>query len=570
MLVKSLKSIFHSMLWCVNTLSSCLLLFYILVSFPETSCWSLEQLLSSATTHKVQFERLSGTWKDKITLSEVTVASLYCPEATLALHHSGVVLTLPQGLYPSREAKMALLGRANLGIDKNGDFHIEAIAPLNIPITGQGNVAWSGVTGTLSTPVVAIPPHLPDIIEAQWQSGTAQATVYLSGTPFEPELRYVVAVQNLKARLVELNVPIVIADTQILGDSATPLALQTTGTLGTGAFKLHGYYADEAIHLELEGEKLTLANSPSYKITTSGKVKLQASKDGVFIQGDLLVPTAKIAILDKAEMWTQSQDVTIHYDKPAQVANWRYQYLFNVTLGDAVHFEGFGLKSKVIGKIDLSDQTGSVVKGNGRLQLVEGNYQLLGRPFALSHAELLFPSVPLFEPVLDIMAERNIEQHDAPFAPPIRVQMGMKGNAADAKVVLKSIPSLPEEDILSYMLVGYPQNKLNLAQEDVLYQALKEISDTVKPGSANKLDVQRTLKLDDFRIERIPQTDVNTKSHALTVGKRFSESIYLNYSVGLTEVYNRIRVQYLLSRHIKLEASSTTDGIGADIIYHSE
>ncbi|QJX03279.1 hypothetical protein HML84_07145 [Alcanivorax sp. IO_7] len=61
-----------------------------------------------------------------------------------------------------------------------------------------------------------------------------------------------------------------------------------------------------------------------------------------------------------------------------------------VSLGDKVHFEGFGLTATLDGDLRVTQQPGQPAQLNGELVIVEGRYRAYGQNLAIENGRLLF------------------------------------------------------------------------------------------------------------------------------------------------------------------------------------
>jgi len=124
-----------------------------------------------------------------------------------------------------------------------------------------------------------------------------------------------------------------------------------------------------------------------------------------------------------------------------------------VVLGDDVRVDSYGLKASSPAP-SRSSADRDIVRGNGSIRVVEGEYKAFGQYVRIKRGVLSYNRTPLDEPTLDLVGEREIKQED------IVVALNVRGTLSSPFVTVTSEPPLPEAEALSYLLTGRSINTL--------------------------------------------------------------------------------------------------------------
>ena len=130
-------------------------------------------------------------------------------------------------------------------------------------------------------------------------------------------------------------------------------------------------------------------------------------------------------------------------------------------------------------------------------------YQAYGRKLEIETGRLLYRGGPLDNPALDIRAVRKTGD----------VVAGVKviGDLQVPELELFSQPSLPQEDQLSYLLLGQPMQSASGSEGQMLFNAASSLG--LKGG--NLLDAVNTLRIRYQLNKRLSvQTETGTATGA--------------------------------------------------------
>lgn len=356
------------------------------------------------------------------------------------------------------------------------------------------------------------------------------------------------------------------------------------GQWGTGKFSISGignWQQDfPTFNLALKGKNLLLSDTAEYYIIGDPDLELSLRKDHSTLKGKIFIPEAKIQSLKNTNIISPSEDVVIishQKSSPATTATRFTEFATEIEciLGDNVNYKGFGLTTKVLGKLTISQRTGQATNAKGKLALHQAKYRGYGKKFDIEYGQILFSGGPVSDPILDIRAQRKIVP--AVEANQLENQIitaGIKlaGHLKAPKLTFYSIPSMNDADIISYLIVGRPQRNVNEAQAELLLEAISQLTYMVgEKRSDVQFDLAEKLKLDQIGFVKKSKATATPGANpledtALVLGKQLSDRLYMKYSVGLLDSANNVSLRYLLGKNVTVEASTGTQGSSADVL----
>ena len=231
----------------------------------------------------------------------------------------------------------------------------------------------------------------------------------------------------------------------------------------------------------------------------------------------------------------------------------------NITLdlGPRFQVEGYGLRSRLAGKLVLSTVTQNLSpRLHGEIQTVNGSYKAYGQQLDIEEGVVRF-SGPFDNPTLDILAIRpNLTQ---------RVGVQIMGTALAPSVRLYAEPDLPEAEKLSWLVVGHANADGSAQMALVQQAAMAAMSSNGQPWSAS---LANNLGLDEISMSGL---GTNSESAAnagatLRIGKRIAGNFYVAYERSVAGAYGTFSIFYDLSKHLTLRGQ-TGEQSAADLIY---
>ena len=226
-----------------------------------------------------------------------------------------------------------------------------------------------------------------------------------------------------------------------------------------------------------------------------------------------------------------------------------------VNLGDRVQIEGYGLKGRLRGQLQVSERPGRATRALGEIS-VTGTYQAYGQDLDIERGRLLF-SGPVTNPNLDIRAVRRVQADTAGLA--------VTGNVAQPVLEVYSVPAMDQAEALSYLVLGRPLRQATSSGDmDALGTAATAV--TTAGGDLLAKSLGARLGLDDVGVG----TSRELGAGALTMGKYLSPRLYLGYGRSLFDGSQLVTLRYRLNEQLELEVQSGSQDNKAGLNYRYE
>jgi len=267
------------------------------------------------------------------------------------------------------------------------------------------------------------------------------------------------------------------------------------------------------------------------------------------ISGTITIPTATAQIrqLPKNAV-PRSADVIVH--TPERLAEQQSETIVTgdveVILGDRVRFNGFGLDSRLDGRLRLTQARGGYLRSSGTVRVRDGFLTGYGRELRVDRGELTFTG-PLDDPLINIQVSRESIYEGRQYT----IGLRLTGSAQNVRTEPFSRPSMSDRDIQSFLLLDRPAGDGSDASAAALALGLQQLVPV--EGS--------TFGLDEVSFET---NDANEA--AMVAGKRINDRLYVRYVFGALGQPGAFRIRYRLGRGFSLE-SSTGARQSLDLIY---
>ena len=440
----------------------------------------------------------------------------------------------------SGQGQVETLDLSNGRLDLNAG-HQGLEASLNLPLghSGQiqGQLSLSGwrldqmaapARGRLTAELPDLKPLGALIPEIKALQGGFQAELILDGTLERP-----VFSGRAKLSALRFQVPLLALKVEDLGLEANAipdgqLELQGQARLGGGVLVFHGQgqtsLARPWVRLKAGGSRLKLADTREYVVYVEPRLELGLDQEGAKLTGEIRIPEARIRprALPPGTI-APSRDVTLVSEqvrKPFPLS-----LDLHLVLGDEVSMDGFGLRGRLAGELDLSQTPGREPLGDGQLQIIDGQYRLtsafgiaaeLGAPLNITQGRLIFAKSPLGNPGLWLQAERQ--------GGGLSAAVQIVGTLRQPKLTFfsETDPGLTQAEITKYLMTGIP-----------------------------------------------PTANDRAEQAGLAVGTYIAPRVYMEYESGLGGSSNRLKLRYDLSKHVEIQAETGAKQ-GADIFFKLE
>lgn len=304
--------------------------------------------------------------------------------------------------------------------------------------------------------------------------------------------------------------------------------------------------------LVLDTNSARLIERDELAATVTGPLRLRSQGGQGIISGDVVldrsryrlgrttavqsIPTLKVREINRPDD-----------DAPVRLATLPWQLDLKARAPARLMVSGLGLESEWRATMDIG---GTVVapRITGRADLLRGDYEFAGRNFKVSRGVIRFLGESPPDPVLDITAEGSTQDVNAT----IRVTgTGLKPNIA-----FSSVPSLPEDELLSRMLFGTSIANLSAPEAVQLATAVAALrggGDGLNPINA----LRKAIGLDRLRI--LPADTVTGQRTSVSAGKYITRRAYVEV-VTDGAGYSATRAEFQVTRWLSILSSISSIG----------
>lgn len=396
-------------------------------------------------------------------------------------------------------------------------------------------------------------------------TGQATADLALSGTLSAPAIAGTAHVTGAAAEVPSLGLKLTDVEVTAKGDGTGPLQIDGSLRSGEGTLHITGTSplvpsAGHPLRLDLEGERVQLANLDEAHILANPD--LQVAYDGTLLRvaGAVRVPQAQVTYkADKVSAVEPSRDVVFVGPQVPKAVDVGMTIAGRVTiiLGSDVKLSAEGLETKLRGAVTVIEDPVQGTKATGQLELSEGTFKAYGQDLVIERGRLYFAGGPIYDPGIDVRAYRKIADDN------VTAGINAHGTLKTPEVSVWSDPTMSESEALSYLLLGRPLESTNQQEGSMLANAATSLG--IRGGNLLAKKLGASLGLQEASI--VPGDTLQEAS--FVIGKYLSPRLYLSYGIGLFDASSTLRLRYLISEHLHLEAQTGAQTSG-DALYTVE
>ncbi len=339
-------------------------------------------------------------------------------------------------------------------------------------------------------------------------------------------------------------------------------------TSGAGDIRAEGRlrYGDAGVDgdLHLQGENFLLVDLPEYSIRINPDVHFLLAGNRATIKGAVRIPHAMLAPEEMKDSVAVSKDVIlVNGRKEVPATGWPVSLDLDVSLGDEVRIDGYGLTGRLAGDLQVKTVTGEFPTAEGELDLIDGVFSLYGRTLDIERGRVLFTGGPIDNPGVDVRAQKKFSE-EAARDRAYTVGVDISGLVQDLSYHLFSDPYMDDTEILSQMIVGRSLAFSNKDEVGLLVAAANTLG--LQSGADLFQGLNTILQIDDMHLEGSSKKE----NVSLVVGKRLTKDLYIGYDVNMFSQLGQFRVRYDLTHGFAVETRSSSQSTGADLIYSFE
>jgi len=473
--------------------------------------------------------------------------------------------------------------RANINLPDLGNRSLLELEQQKITALLQAHLTTPEVLELFS-------PELTDL------QGPVQAKVEITQTLANPLVQVDMTWKKGKIDIPRLGISL--ENINVSAQSDAHGAIHFKGSLQADKGKLNivgksePWQESRLTEFTLTGDHATLIDTNKYHVLASPDLRLTLLGSALTVEGRIDVPEAMIKPRGNDDAIQPSEDIIIvsaKQDTPFIPPVTVTSHVL-LRLGDNVYFDSGHFKSFVKGQLSINHEPNKLARANGELVLQKGQYIVYGKKLAIKKGRLLFSGNELYNPLLDITAEREVNIIQTRTS-----QLRLLDIASDQEIVdgvvgihvgglldepnisLYSDPWLPETERLSYLVLGVPSDNASSAQGQILTGAFQELADSLGFVQEESIlgDVGSIAGLDNINLESSSELDRETgliqQQTSVVIGKQLTDKLSLDYSVGLLDPTNVLHLRYRLNENWSVQTEADNQGQGGgDLIYSFE
>ncbi|HOD36233.1 MAG TPA: translocation/assembly module TamB domain-containing protein [Syntrophales bacterium] len=323
----------------------------------------------------------------------------------------------------------------------------------------------------------------------------------------------------------------------------------------------------------LTGERFQAVRLPEMEMLASPRLAFEGSPKKVQVRGSVTIPELLIRGSGTEAVARPSKDV-VRVDESLEKDSGKSFPLdmqVRVILGDRAFVKAAGLDARLEGDVLLTAETLDAIKAKGEIRLRDGTYSTTGVRLVITRGRVVFDGGPADQPKLDVLALRTIEERPDQAGQSLgrfkEVKAGIiiTGTPLAPLVRLYSEPSMPDADILGYIVVGKPTSGDEATSALLASAAEALLSGGGSESTLSKLRSQFGPDTVDIKSDKTGST---TQS-IVTVGKYLQPKLYVSYGRSLFNEDYYITLRYTLSKRWEVESKAGAQ-TGANIYYRIE
>ncbi len=275
--------------------------------------------------------------------------------------------------------------------------------------------------------------------------------------------------------------------------------------------------------------------------TLSGTLDFTQNSDTLKLSGLLNVDDASISIDKFPRAGRPTLEVEFLSDSQAKAPKVRYATELDLSIQSAgrIGLRGRGVNASLALDAKVRGPFAAPILA-GSASIVRGRFDFLGKRFELKDSQIIFNDTVL-DSQLDVKAVRETQDFTA--------AVTVTGAVGRPSVTLTSEPSLPEDEVLSYILFGRSAAQLSTLETARLAAALAQLSGGGGFDLMGGLETSLGLDTLDFSNSATGKTQ-------LTTGKYLSDDVYVEVRSSV-EGSPGLAVEWTPRQNIAVEAETS-------------
>lgn len=471
------------------------------------------------------------------------------------------VLKFAPGSWLAQETPKGFVSRLALPLDDGGIYWDALLSPA--PDWEQRR--WSGELRADLDSLQALRLFSPELESVD---GRLDGRFRISGSAGAPRLDGALQLRDGRLRLATPGVELTEVSADLRAEASSGLLDFTAAAQsGGGRLNLKGSAdADDlasSVRLQVEGNDFQVAGTTQARVWVSPRLEFRLNKNRADLNGEVAVPRADITptTFDQGVVPSGDQVIVGADGEGSSSGLVKIYTSVRLTLGDDVHFSGFGLSTQLAGGLQAFDEPGRPTTARGEVRLLGGRYKAYGQDLSIQTGRLIFTGGPITAPAIDIRAERDVGDE-------VTVGLNIRGLLSAPEFSLFSTPTMPQDQQLAWLVLGRPLQESGTgsgSDRNALSGAALSLG--LSGGNFFAQKLRQGLRLDEISVGSRPG---ETSDQAqLTFGKYLSPKIFVSYGIGLFQPGQAFRLLYDIGYGFKLSTESGVES-GGDLVYTIE
>ncbi|MDI9570192.1 MAG: translocation/assembly module TamB domain-containing protein [Pseudomonadota bacterium] len=326
----------------------------------------------------------------------------------------------------------------------------------------------------------------------------------------------------------------------------------------------HGGGKVREIKGHLEGERFQAAYLPELRLLVSPRIVFEGTTERLTVRGALQVPEGRYAEPRDPGLIGASKDVKI-IDKPEKktpAAPFALDMDLTITLGEQVHIKTRDIEGNLSGEMNARGKNREDLQTRGEIHITQGYLHAANTKLPIERGHIHFKDKPFSQADLDILAVKTVGD--------VRAGFLVTGTLREPVVTLYSVPSLPDQDVLAYIVFGtsYTGEKIQAAT------LLKAAGMFLAQGKAGGLEdsLRRSAGLEVGGItapSRSKQGRTDMTTSLSTLGQYLSPRLYVGLARAMFSDDILYVMKYSFSRRWEVETKAGRQS-SIDLFYKLE
>lgn len=226
-----------------------------------------------------------------------------------------------------------------------------------------------------------------------------------------------------------------------------------------------------------------------------------------------------------------------------------------IDLGEAFRVFGAGLEARLEGPLTLRGRLPEAPRLTGTVRIAQGTYTGFGQKLEIERGELVF-SGPVDNPAIDIVAYRRFL--------PVEAGVSLTGTARQPKVTLVSKPDVPEQEKLSWLVLGTGSDTARSNNQTAALAAAGAL--LAGPEGSRGPGLVQSVGLDvvSVRTGQLGSTgeggsaSTSAQDSIVTLGKRLTDRLFVSYEQSVRGLQNLVRLQYEITERLSARVKAGT------------